>query len=169
VKGADLVVSMLGMPFMAKAEIGAEKLLLLDAKGSNLMAPNSYVAGLKLLAAELSRRFPKNKQQIMAHMEKAIGEITDHANALEDKIRQSGVLSMPVIAASMQKEQLEWMGFRIVGEYGRPEAISAKEIVPLSQIGRDQPSSSILPRSHARSSSRRIRNARALSKNCSAY
>ena len=30
------------------------------------------------------------------------------------------------------------MGFRVVGEYGRPEAMSAREVVRLSEIGKDQ-------------------------------
>jgi zinc transport system substrate-binding protein len=37
----------------------------------------------------------------------------------------------------MQKEVLEWMGFRVVGEYGRPEAMSTREVVRLSKIGKD--------------------------------
>jgi zinc transport system substrate-binding protein len=57
---------------------------------------------------------------------------------LADKIKQRGLFGKPVIASSMQKEPLEWMGFRVVGEYGRPEAMSAREVVRLSKIGRDQ-------------------------------
>jgi zinc transport system substrate-binding protein len=38
----------------------------------------------------------------------------------------------------MQKEVLQWMGLRVVGEYGRPEAMSAREVVRLSKIGKDQ-------------------------------
>jgi zinc transport system substrate-binding protein len=49
-----------------------------------------------------------------------------------------GLFGKPIIVSSMQKEVLEWMGFRVVGEYGRPEAMSAKEVVRLSKIGRDQ-------------------------------
>jgi zinc transport system substrate-binding protein len=38
----------------------------------------------------------------------------------------------------MQKEPLEWMGFRVIAEYGRPEAMSAREVVRLAKTGRDQ-------------------------------
>jgi zinc transport system substrate-binding protein len=38
----------------------------------------------------------------------------------------------------MLKEPLEWMGFRIEGEYGRPESISAKEIAALTRMGREK-------------------------------
>jgi zinc transport system substrate-binding protein len=138
IKKADLVVSTRGMPFMNKIEIGGDKLLLLDAKGRNWMAPDSYIIGLKLLAAELSTRFPQSKQQITARLKIAISEIMDCANTESQKIKRAGVNARPVIAASMQKEPLEWMGFHVVGEYGRPEAMSAKEIVDLTRIGKEK-------------------------------
>lgn len=137
-KKADLVVSMRGMPFMNEIEIGGDKPLLLDAKGRNWMAPDSYRFGLELLAAELSTRFPKNRQQIAARLESAIGEAIACANAESNKIKRAGIKAMPVIASSLQKEPLEWMGFRVVGEYGRPEAMSTKEIVRLTRIGKEK-------------------------------
>jgi zinc transport system substrate-binding protein len=48
-----------------------------------------------------------------------------------------GIFGKAIVASSMQKEPIEWMGFRVVGEYGRPEAMSAREVVRLSKIGRD--------------------------------
>ncbi len=135
VKKADLVVFINDLPFIDGAQIDANKLLLVDTKGRNWMVPNSYIAGLKLLASELSRRFPEYRQRITMRRERAISQVTEHANALLEKIKSAGILPMPVIAASMQKEFLEWMGFHVVGEYGRPEAMSAKEIVRLSRLG----------------------------------
>jgi zinc transport system substrate-binding protein len=38
----------------------------------------------------------------------------------------------------MQKEPLEWMGFLVVGEYGRPEAMSAGEIVRIVKTGKER-------------------------------
>lgn len=137
VKSADLVVSVRGRPFMEKAETDSGKLLLLDEQDRNWMAPDSYIFGLNLLAAELSVRFPKEKQQIATLRKKTIDDITNRARVLSEKIKQAGISGMPILASSLQAEPLEWMGFHVVGKYGRPEAMSAKDIVRLSQIGRD--------------------------------
>jgi zinc transport system substrate-binding protein len=138
VKKADLVVSFRGMPFMDHAETGASKQLLIDAKDHNWMAPHSYVTGLSILANMYMERFPGHKQQIAVRRERAIQEATEKGKAFSDRIRLAGVSHMPVIASSMLREPLEWIGFHVVGQYGRPEAISAKEIASLIRIGREK-------------------------------
>lgn len=144
VKRADLVVSFMGMPFMQHAEVDAGKQLLLDAKGRNWMAPESYIAGLTVLAEKLSERFPEHKRQIAVRRELAIAEVAAANNKLSEKIKRAGISQQPVIASSMLKELLEWMGFRIVGEYGRPESISAKEIAGLTRMGREKKAAMIV-------------------------
>lgn len=144
VKRADLVISFRGMPFMNQAEIDAGKHLLIDTKGRNWMAPHSYIVGLSILADKLAERFPEQKQQILIRREQAIREATEKTNALGDKLRNAGVFQMPVIASSMLREPLEWMGFCVVGEYGRPESLSAKEIVTLTRIGREKKAAMIV-------------------------
>jgi len=138
VKSADLVVAFRDMPFMNEAEIDPGKLLLLDTEGRNWMAPDAYHIGLRLLAEELSRRFPEDSQHIERMRDKATGEIARQAELLHEKLDRAGMAAQPVIAASMQKQSLEWMGFLVAGEYGRPESMSAREIVRLSRIGRDK-------------------------------
>jgi zinc transport system substrate-binding protein len=144
VKKADLVVSFRGMPFMDHAEVDAGKQLLIDVKDHNWMAPHYYIAGLSILASKLIERFPEYTQQIATRRERAVQEATERANALGDRIRRSGVSQIPVIASSMLKEPLEWMGFLIVGEYGRPESLSAKEIAALIRIGREKKAAMIV-------------------------
>ena len=102
------------------------------------MAPDSYIYGLGVLADGLSKHFPEDKDEIMRRKEDTIRKVKAEANSLIEKIKQAGIFGKPIIASSMQKEPLEWMGFRVVGEYGRPEAMSAREVVRLSKIGRDQ-------------------------------
>jgi zinc transport system substrate-binding protein len=137
VKKAGLVISFQGMPFMAKAEAETGNHYAVAAKDRNWMAPRSYVFGLDLIAKELSVRFPGHKTQITTRLAAAINEVKEKSDLLGDEIKKAGISGAPVIASSMQKETLEWMGFRIVGEYGRPEAISAKEMVRLSQLGKE--------------------------------
>ena len=74
----------------------------------------------------------------MRRKEETVRKVKAGANSLIEKIKRTGLFGKPIIASSMQKEPLEWMGFRVVGEYGRPEAMSTREVVRLSKIGRDQ-------------------------------
>jgi zinc transport system substrate-binding protein len=126
------------MPFMDQAEAGANKQLLIDAKDRNWMAPYSYVAGLRILAGLLMDRFPEHKQKIATRRERAIQEVTAKEKALSDETKRAGISQRPIIASSMLREPLEWMGFCVVGQYGRPESISAKEIANLIHIGKEK-------------------------------
>ena len=137
-KKADLIVTFRGMSFLDKDVMGGKSQLLVDAGDRNWMAPNSYIYGLGHLAGELSKRFPKEKNEIMKRKEDAIHNVKARANLLIKKVKQAGVSGKPIICSTMQREPIEWMGFRVVGEYGRPEAISAKDVVRLSKIGKDQ-------------------------------
>jgi zinc transport system substrate-binding protein len=136
IKKAVLTVSFVGMPFMDKAGMDGGAQLLVDAGGRNWMAPDSHVYGLNALADELAKRFPDDATEIMARKEKAIRKVKTEAVELIQKIREGGAFGKPAIVSSMQKEPLEWMGFRVVGEYGRPEAMSAREVARLSETGR---------------------------------
>jgi zinc transport system substrate-binding protein len=144
VKKADLIVSFKGLPFMAKAESGKREQLLVDAGGRNWMAPDAYIHGLAALAQELSQRYPEDHEEIMKRKEESIRRVETEANGLVERIRTSGIHGKAVIASSMQKEPLEWMGFRVVGEYGRPEAMSTRELVRLSRIGRDEQAAAVV-------------------------
>jgi zinc transport system substrate-binding protein len=137
-KKADLYVSFQGMSFLKKASPGGGAQLLVDAGGRNWMAPDSYIYGLGVLADELSKHYPEDKNEIMMRKEEMVRKVKAGANSLIEKIKKTGFFGKPIIASSMQKEPLEWMGFRVVGEYGRPEAMSTREVVRLSKIGRDQ-------------------------------
>jgi hypothetical protein len=136
-KKAVLNVSFRGMSFMDKAGLENGSQLIVDAAGRNWMAPDSYVYGLGLLAEELSRRFPEDKMEIMRRKEETIRIVKVEGNSLIKNIKRAGVFGRPIIASSMQKEPLEWMGFRVVGEYGRQEAMSSREVVRILEVGKD--------------------------------
>ena len=138
IKKAVLTVSFRGMPFMNKAVVEGKAELLVDEGERNWMAPDSYEYGLNILADELAKRFPEDRAEIRTRKEDAIRKVRAGADSLVQKIKQTGIYGMPVIASSMQKEPLEWMGFRVVGEYGRQEGMSTREVVSLLAIGRDQ-------------------------------
>lgn len=135
---ATLTVSFTGLPFMEKAALEGGATLLVAPADRNWMAPDSYVYGVGVLADELSKRFPEDKEEIARRKEATTREVAVKAHALIAEIKRAGVFGKPIIASSMQKEPLEWMGFRVVGAYGRQEAISTREIVHLAEVGRDQ-------------------------------
>jgi zinc transport system substrate-binding protein len=137
-KKADLNVSFRGMGIMNKSGDGGAPQLFVDAENRNWMAPDSYVYGLGVLAAGLSSRFPEDNNAIMIRKKGASRDVQAEAALLIEKIQRAGIFGKPVIASFMQKEPLEWMGFRVVGEYGRPEAMSARELVKLTKIGKEQ-------------------------------
>jgi zinc transport system substrate-binding protein len=138
IRRADLVVSFKGMPFMDKAVPGGRAQLIVDAKNRNWMAPSSYIYGLGVLADGLSNRFPEDRDEIMRRKEESVRKVKTGASSLLEKIKRAGIFGKAIIASFMQKEPLEWMGFRVVGQYGRQEAISPRELVRLSQVGRAQ-------------------------------
>jgi len=137
-KKAALIVSFRGMPFMDKTRGEGRAQLLVDAGGRNWMAPDSYIHGLDVLAKELSNRFPEDQSEIMKRKKEAIQKVEEESKTLFEKIKGTETPGKAMIASSMQKEPLEWMGFRIVGEYGRQEAMSTREVVRLSKTGKDQ-------------------------------
>jgi len=138
VKRAALTVSLRDMPFMNKAVTDGGAHLLLDTGGRNWMTPDSYVYGLNIVAEGLAVHFPEERARIMARKERAALELNIRAGYLRERIRRSGTSGKAVLASSMQKETVEWMGFRVVGEYGRQEAMSAKDVAALLRIGRDR-------------------------------
>lgn len=138
IKTADLNVSFKGMPFMKKAGLGGKAQLLVDAGGRNWMAPGAYIQGLMLLAGELSKRFVADADEIRQRRDDTICKVRTEAGLLLEKIKGSGSFGKPLLASSMQKEPLEWMGFRVVAQYGRQESISTRELVRLLEIGQTQ-------------------------------
>lgn len=138
IQKADLVITVRGMSFMEKTDPGGRSRLVVDNDARNWMAPDSYIFGLKRLAGELVRRFPEDRNEIEMRQDATIRLIREEAHKLRQQARRAGVADQAVLASSLQKEPLEWMGFRVVGVYGRPEAMSAKAVMRLLKIGRDR-------------------------------
>jgi zinc transport system substrate-binding protein len=137
-KNAELVIAFRGMPFMETTAMRREALLLVDAGDRNWMTPDSYVRGISILAERLAERFPADGKEIMKRKRETTRAVMAGAKALGERLRRAGLSGRAVIASSMQKEPLVWMGFRVAAEYGRPESLSAREVVRLVRIGRER-------------------------------
>ena len=137
-KKAALIISFLGMPFADKTVVDDLRNVRIDASGRNWMTPDSYIHGLDLISDELAKRFPAHRLNIMERKDKETLKINAAATRLFSDIKHTAIFGKPVIVSSMQKEMVQWMGFRVVAEYGRPEALSAKDIVRLTKKGKEQ-------------------------------
>jgi zinc transport system substrate-binding protein len=137
-KNADLTVSYSGIPALGKPAVAGEKQLLIPGGEHNWMVPEVYLQVLGKVAEGLSERFPTEKMEIERRMAQTARTVAAAARALPEKVRRSPIFGKPVIASSMQREMLEWMGLRVVGQYGRQEAISTRQVAGLIQVGRDQ-------------------------------
>ncbi len=135
-KKADLVVSFKGMPFMGKADLENKAHLIVDTGGRNWMAPDTYLSGLDILAEKLVGISPEDKDAIMSRRKEFAARIKAGADSINRRIDDAKIKGISVIASSMQKEPLEWMGLRVAAEYGRQESMSAKDVVGLIQIGK---------------------------------
>jgi len=136
VKNADLVVSFRGLPFMQGADIDEDRHFSVDPQGRNWMVPATYLTGIDMLAAKFSELFPDSASLINERREQTAQEITEKKTSLDAQIENAAIGQKSVIASSMIRESLEWMGFRVAGEYNRPESISAKEIADIIRTGK---------------------------------
>jgi zinc transport system substrate-binding protein len=137
-KKADLVVSWREMPFLDKGSAEGALQLLVPWGKRNWMAPDSYLYGLGGVAEELSKRFPEDRDEIMRRMAEKARAVKTVSQSLKEKLKHAEIPGKTVIGSFMQKEVLEWMGFRVVGAYGRQDAMSAREVVRLTDLARNQ-------------------------------
>jgi zinc transport system substrate-binding protein len=137
-KKADVVVSFRGMPYMGGPGRANGEWLSVDAGERNWMVPDSYLRGMEGVAGRLSRKYPEDGDAILKSMSTVKDRVRTASDALKERVVRAGIAGKAVIASSMQKETLEWMGFVVVGEYGRPEAMSVKDIARLSRMGKER-------------------------------
>lgn len=135
IQKARLVIFSRSVTFMGKPGHGR---LLLDSEGRNWMAPDSYIFGIECLAEKLVEHFPEDETEIQARKKTVTHLVRQEAQKLKERLRRAGLDNLPVLASSMQMEPLTWMGFQIAGVYGRPEALTAKEVSRLLKTGREK-------------------------------
>lgn len=135
---ADLIISFQDLPFMEGVDVDVSRYVLLDRQNRNWMVPDAYIEGLTALADVIIKRFPERAAEIESCLDRAVQQIKKKDKTIQREIAIAGIANRPVIASSLQRENLEWMGLRVIGTYGRPESMSAKEVVRLSELGRKQ-------------------------------
>jgi zinc transport system substrate-binding protein len=137
-KKADVVVSFRGMPYMGEPGQANGEWLSVDAEGRNWMVPDSYLRGMEGVAERLARKYPEDSGVIFKNLYAVKNRTKTESDSLIERVTRAGIAGKTVIASSMQKETLEWMGLVVVGEYGRPEAMSVKDIARLSRAGKER-------------------------------
>lgn len=135
-KKAELIIYFKGMPFIARIPNVFSKTLSIDTEGNNWMTPDYYIYGMTIICDNLSWIFPKDAHLIQAKKENEVKRLREEIDTLKRKIQEAGFSGKKIIASSMQKQPLEWMGFTVVADYGRPEAMTAKDALNLIRIGK---------------------------------
>ncbi|HOV90900.1 MAG TPA: metal ABC transporter substrate-binding protein [Syntrophorhabdaceae bacterium] len=136
IKKAELIIYFKGMSFMAKIPSESFKTLVIDTEGNNCMTPDYYIYSMTIIADNISRIFPDDARYIWKKKENEIKRLKEETDTLKRKIQEAGFSGKKIIASSMQRQPLEWMGFTVVADYGRPEAITAKDAINLIKIGK---------------------------------
>ncbi|HOP85003.1 MAG TPA: zinc ABC transporter substrate-binding protein [Syntrophorhabdaceae bacterium] len=134
IKHSELIVSFRDMPFLNNSAFNEKTRIFVDSKGHNWMSPNHYEHGLKMISNILINHFKQDALTIERLKDKEMKRLKEATINLKRLIKDNGLLGKKVIASSMQKEPLEWMGFKVVAEYGRQESLSTKDIVRLTKI-----------------------------------
>ena len=68
-------------------------------------------------------------------LESRLSEIDKASEEILRNAERSGVSEIGVIVMSWQKSFVEWMGFKVVGEFGPPEKLSSADIEKLIELG----------------------------------
>jgi len=138
IKHSELIVSFKGMPFLNESAFKEKIRILVDSKGHNWMSPDYYEQGLKMISDMLIKHFKHDAPIIERLKNGEIKRLKEVSTELKRLIKDRGLSGKRVIASSMQKEPLQWMGFKVVAEYSRQESLSTKDIVRLTKIGKKE-------------------------------
>lgn len=135
---SHLIIYFKGMPFLNEAVFKDKTRFYVDTKGHNWMSPDYYEQGVNMLSVMLAKHFKEDAPVIERLRDEEIKRLKKTADYLKKLIIESGLTGKKVIASSMQKEPLEWMGFNVIAEYGRQESLSTKDILRLTKTGKKE-------------------------------
>ena len=138
IKHSHLIVSFKGMPFLNDSAFKDKKRLFVDSRGHNWMSPDYYEKGLNEVSEMLKNHFQKDAPTIEKLKAEELKRLKVAIGNLKGLIEDNSLPGKKVIASSMQKEPLEWMGFIVVAQYGRQESLSTKDIIRLTKTGKTE-------------------------------
>lgn len=101
----------------------------------NWMVPRVHVKAARELTGMLAQVDSAGAKAYTAAAARYVAEVESSARAVELLFREERL--PPVIASEQQAALLEWLGFRVVATYGRPEDLSARELARLAQVAVD--------------------------------
>ena len=105
------------------------------ATGGNWMLPSVHLAAVGEIAALLAEADSAGADSFRVRAATYSGRVDSTARAVRGRFRGLGL--PPVIAAEQQAGMLEWLGFRVVAAYGRPDDFTARELGRLAQVAVD--------------------------------
>lgn len=96
--------------------------------------PNGIRRYYEEVAGALSSRLGLD---VSARLEQRLMELDEAAQKIMNEARNRGASSINVIAMKWQRDFVEWLGFRIAGDFGPPEKVSSADVEKLVKIGRE--------------------------------
>ncbi len=103
----------------------------------NWMVPDTHCQAVKAITSILVSADLDYEGVYQTRAQEFINSIQEKSRWWKEKIT-SRVEGRPVICSEMQKEFLEWLGFRIVVTYDRPEDLTPREVGELIRKGREE-------------------------------
>lgn len=92
----------------------------------------------------LSERFPQYRSFFEDNLKNTLIEIEHTDRKIKEMIKKHGLSGRPVICNSHIKEMLQYIGFNVVGTYGRTEELTPFDIKQLIETGKKEGASLVI-------------------------
>ncbi len=139
VADARLIIDFTTMPPDLKDfSANPDRFIAVSGGSHNWMVPDIFIRGVNAIAKRLMEKLPRDSFAIEANRTATVMKITRSQKNWRSELSKAGIPGHAVVASEMQREPLEWMGFRVVATYGRPETLSAGEIAAIVKTAKKQ-------------------------------
>jgi len=119
------------VPNLVKASQSKALIVPIGVDG-NWLVPNTCLKAVDKIAESLGRADPSHRSEYAARLTVFVGKIRRM-----ERLPKVG-RGTAVICSDQQSQLLEWLGFKVVGKYGRPEDLTPQELHKLFGIAREQ-------------------------------
>jgi zinc transport system substrate-binding protein len=118
------------------AENEGLKIVMVATKG-NVMVPEFQCQAIEAISENLKTMDPEKDQAYSEAATKRISRVKRVGRELKEILKKAGAENRPVICASMQKDFVSWVGFKVIADYGRPEDLTPENVAQIISKARD--------------------------------
>lgn len=102
----------------------------------NWLVPGTFADAVVEVSRCLARLDPPRAGAYLARSRACRTRIARVERALGQRLQRAGAHGAPILCAAQQVPFLKWAGFRVVGEYGRAEDLTLRDVHVLTTAGR---------------------------------